>query len=146
MTYAIISILVTTSIVWLIKRTFKFEICPVCAGVFLTWLWILIGMFLGKLSVISYQLPVAILMGGTVVGLMSKLEKFIKSNVLLIWKVIFVSLGFLAVYGLIISNWLIFALGVILAITAIFIFKTYQAPEPESKQAKELEERMKKCC
>ncbi len=93
-------------------------------------------------------------MGGTIVGAMFKLEQFIKPKFILIWKTTFVILGFLAVYGLIISNWLIFAIGAILAAIATFIFKASRAQKQESEQAslaesrraKELEEKMKNCC
>lgn len=146
MTYAIISIFAFTGIVWLIKKALKLEVCPVCAGVSLTWLWLLIGMKLNLLPTIDYQLPTAILMGGTVVGAMSKLEKFIQPRFLVLWKTAFVAFGFLAVYSLVISDWLIFALGAILAATTTLVFKTHQAQKQESEQAKELEEKMKNCC
>ena len=51
------------------------KICPVCAGVLLTWLWMLLGMGYGFLSVEKYQIITAILMGGSVVGITNKLEE-----------------------------------------------------------------------
>ncbi|MEK7190231.1 MAG: hypothetical protein AAB661_00500, partial [Patescibacteria group bacterium] len=52
-----------------------FQICPICAGVSLTWLWMLFGMGLGFLSVEKYQMVIAILMGGSVIGIVNKLEE-----------------------------------------------------------------------
>ena len=145
MIIAILSILIITLAVWLVNKKLPIQVCPVCAGVFLTWLWMFIGMFLGKLSIANYQLPISVLMGGTVVGLMSKLEQFINPKFVLIWKVVFVVSGFTAVYSLITNQWGIFAIGVIVDIVATFIFKTYGA-EKENLNLKELKEKIKNCC
>ena len=131
--------------VWLVNKKLPIQVCPVCAGVFLTWLWMFIGMSLGKLLIANYQLPVSVLMGGTVVGLMSKLEQFINLKFVLIWKMIFVVSGFTAVYSLITDQWGIFAIGVIVDIVVTLIFKTYGA-EKENLNLKELKEKIKNCC
>ena len=148
MIIATLSIFVFTGIIWILNKKLPFQICPICAGVSLTWLWIFFGMFFGKLLVVDYQLPTAILAGGTVVGLMSKLEEFIKKKFVLIWKTIFVVSGFMAVYSLITNQWGIFAVGVIIDITVTLMFKTYGAEKenPDLKKIKELKEKMKRCC
>ena len=145
MIIAILSILIITLVVWLVNKKLPIQVCPVCAGVFLTWLWMFIGMSLGKLLIANYQLPVSVLMGGTVVGLMSKLEQFINPKFVLIWKVVFVVSGFTAVYSLITNQWGIFAIGVIVDIVVTLIFKTYGA-EKENLNLKELKEKIKNCC
>ena len=142
---AILSILIITLVVWLVNKKLPIQVCPVCAGVFLTWLWMFIGMSLGKLLIANYQLPVSVLMGGTVVGLMSKLEQFINLKFVLIWKMIFVVSGFTAVYSLITDQWGIFAIGVIVDIVVTLIFKTYGA-EKENLNLKKLKEKIKNCC
>ena len=148
MIIAIISILILTSAIWLVKNKLKFEICPICAGVTITWLWMLFAMNLGKLSTTDYQLPTALLMGGTVVGSMSKLEQFIKPKFVLVWKTMFVVSGFLAAYNSIFTNWTIFSVGVALAVVSTLLFKTHTTlkENQKSEQAKELEEKMKNCC
>src|SRR3989344_8267180 len=145
MIIAIISILIITLLIWSLKKVLPFNVCPICAGVFLTWLWMLVGMFLGLLSTENYQLITAVLMGGTVVGLMSKLEQFIKPKFVLIWKALFVALGFVAVYSLISVDWIIFLVGVILAVAFTFAFKIPKVRQEnqESEKRKELEEKMK---
>ena len=145
MIIAILSILIITLAVWLVNKKLPIQVCPVCAGVFLTWLWMFIGMSLGKLLIANYQLPVSVLMGGTVVGLMSKLEQFINLKFVLIWKMIFVVSGFTAVYSLITDQWGIFAIGVIVDIVVTLIFKTYGA-EKENLNLKKLKEKIKNCC
>ena len=145
MTITIISIAVLTLLVWSFRRITELKICPICAGVALTWLWLLAGMLAGKLSVISYQLPIAILMGGTVVGAMSKLEQFIRPNLVLVWKTFFVLFGFYAVWSLLSSNWLMFSVVIILGTTSTLTL-TKREKKLGSEQVKELKEKMSNCC
>ncbi len=145
---AILSILILTSAIWVLNKILSIKICSICAGVTLTWLGMFFGMFFGKLSVALYQVPTAILAGGTVVGLMSKLEEFIKEKFILIWKTIFVVSGFTAVYSLIAQEWKILALCVIIDMVATFLFKTDKLGQEnkESEQVKKLKEKMENCC
>ncbi len=149
MIIAILSILIITLAVWLTKKRLMLGICPICAGVFLTWLWMLGGIILGQLPITDYQLPTALLMGGTVVGLISKFEQFIKPKFVLIWKTTFVVSGFWAMYNLLISNWFGFAVDAILVVVITFVFKinTVIVEKQESdRTVKELEEKMRNCC
>lgn len=75
MIITIISIFIFTSLVWGFNKISPIKICPICAGVFTTWLWMLLGMGYGLLSVEKYQLIIAILMGGSVIGIVNKLEE-----------------------------------------------------------------------
>ncbi|MEK7208901.1 MAG: hypothetical protein AAB677_01430 [Patescibacteria group bacterium] len=148
MIIAIASILIITFAVWLIGEKLSLKICPICAGVSLTWFWLWLGWQLEKLPVADYQLPTAILMGGTVVGLMAKLESVIKPKFVLFWKTIFVVSGFSAVSGLLAGNWLAVAAGIILAAVTTLGCQA-RATEPEkqnSKIAEDLKEKMKNCC
>ncbi len=148
MTIIIISILLITLIVWVLNKKLTFQICPICVGVSLTWIGIIIALAFNLLPYNSYQLQIAILMGGTVVGLVYKLEKHIKINFILIWKTLFVIIGFFTVYNLAISNWLISFVGIILIAIVTFLFKKISKTEllEESKSLKEIQEKMKNCC
>ena len=75
MIIAILSIILITVIAWAFDKKLPIRICPVCAGVSLTWLWLLLGMGYGLLSIEKYQLITAILMGGSVVGITDKLSE-----------------------------------------------------------------------
>jgi len=75
MIIVILSILIFTGIVWALNKKLPVQICPICAGVSLTWLWMLLGMSYGLLSIEKYQLITAVLMGGSVVGITNKLEE-----------------------------------------------------------------------
>lgn len=144
----ILLIIVLTFIVWVINKILHKKVCPICAGVSLTWLSIFFGIFFGKLSIIFYQIPLAILAGGTVVGAMSKLEPFIKVKFILIWKTIFVVSGFLAVYSLITSDWITFLVTVLIDIIVTIVYKTRDMEKEniDSKNVQELKEKMKNCC
>lgn len=151
MIITIISILLITPVIWLVSKKLKFKICPICAGVALTWFWLLVGIKLNLLSSADYQLPTAILMGGTVVGLMFKLEQFIKIKFVLIWKTLFVALGFMVVHSLMFANWMIFLVSAILVVLLTFILKVSKTTLENQKlhevsSSKELEEKMKNCC
>lgn len=150
---AAISILAITSFIWALNRILKFKICPICAGGFLTWLWMLSGMLIGQLSVVSYQLLVGILMGGSVVGIAYQLEKQpafsqISQNKLLIWKAVFMPAGFAAVYAALNFEWLVFAaIAAILGMfTALSVRRSRRQHREGDKTVKELEKKMEKCC
>ncbi len=53
---------------WYLRRRFSWKICPVCIGVSGTWLLLSLGIIFGSFSS-EFKLPVAMLMGGTVVGI-----------------------------------------------------------------------------
>ena len=73
--YGILSILVLTILVWAVNKKLPFQICPICAGVSLTWMWMLLGIWLGRLSVPDYELLTAVLMGASIGGMVTELKK-----------------------------------------------------------------------
>ncbi|MBI2630909.1 hypothetical protein HYW73_01665 [Candidatus Nomurabacteria bacterium] len=75
MLYAILSILLLTLIVWVINKKLPIRVCPPCAGVTLTWLWMLLGMWFGFLSVARYEIITAVLMGASIGGIVTELKK-----------------------------------------------------------------------
>ena len=75
MIIAILSILILTLLVWVINKKLPIQICSICAGVTLTWLWMLSGMWLGFLSVSRYEFLTAVLMGASIGGIVTELKK-----------------------------------------------------------------------
>mgnify|MGYP001559215906 CR=1 FL=1 len=139
------SILVLTILVWSAKRFLPFPVCPICAGVAGTWLWLMVAYFAG------YQIDLAIpalLMGGSVVGIMSKLEKFIQPKFVLVWKTVFVISGFGAANALIASNWIWLVIGIVIATLITLGFRPRGIPSDENQSEKiaELKNKMKSCC
>jgi len=78
-TIAVASILVLTIFVWIVNKKLTIQICPICAGVTLTWMWMLLGMWLGLIDIVKYEFITAILMGASIGGIVTELKKtFVK--------------------------------------------------------------------
>lgn len=125
-------------------KLFSYNVCPICVGVSGTWISMLGARFLGY-SVDPTVL--GILMGGSVVGIAYQLEKKIANeNAKVLWKILFIPAGFVAVYGVVQSSWYVF-LGalVFLPLLAYAFLKTPKQKEM-SKTVADLEEKMKQCC
>ena len=59
----------------------------------------------------------------------------------------FIIFGFSVVYGLIANNWLVFMIGIILAIIITLIFRSASLKKKlKSEQVQMLEEKIKNCC
>ncbi|TSC89188.1 MAG: hypothetical protein G01um10143_569 [Parcubacteria group bacterium Gr01-1014_3] len=140
-----ISIFMIMGLAWLLNKTFRFRICPICAGVSGTWLWMLIALFLGYK--IDPALP-ALLMGGSVVGAAYQLEKRLPSEKLsLLWKALFIPAGFIAVYGLLVLGWEVFLPAIIfLGVIVLIFFVLMKKNNKNNAAAEDLEKKMKQCC
>lgn len=142
----VLSILGITTIAVAIRKLGLMNVCPVCAGVAGTWLWMLAGMALGQLSDDQFVLPVAVLMGGSVVGIWYQIEKRLKVGMAILPKALFLALGFATVYAVLLQSWK--SAGLLVVPLAIFSFViVMRSPTPQRDQGKsELEQRMEKCC
>ena len=140
----IASILGITLAVWLVNKVLPFQICPICAGVSGTWLWML------GLYQLGYQVDLgiaAMLMGGSVVGIAYQLEKRLpagRSSIL--WKALFIPMGFVVAYSVVVSQWTMAAasLGVALVLAWAFLKKA-ESPE-QGRRVEELKKKMENCC
>lgn len=144
----LISIFILAAFAWLIRNFTTIKICPVCTGVAGTWIWLIAGIFAGILPQAVYQLPAAILMGGSVVGIAYQLEKKLplqKSSIL--FKLIFIPTGFFTMYSLILSQWLEFVFAILfLAILLLFFIKAPKNPAKINKNIEEIKNKIKNCC
>jgi len=144
-----ISILAITGFIWFLNRILLFKICPICAGVSGTWLWMLAAKFLGY--EIDMLIP-AMLMGGSVVGIAYQIEKRLSPNRSpLLWKTLFIPIGFVAAYSAILSWWAVFiVLATILAILALRFTEQKKSDKAtfvkKNSRVEELENKMKNCC
>lgn len=160
-----ISIFVITGLVWLFNRVLPFKICPICAGVSGTWLWILAGIYLGLLDARSWSLVATIGMGGSVVGIAYQIEKRLPSHRSpLLWKTLFIPTGFIAAYSVISlavspsnpSWWTAFIMTTTILIILVLRFsgqpqhsadQLNKTARPErNRRVEELEKKMKNCC
>lgn len=145
---AVISILVLTGATWILNKVLPWRVCAICAGVSVTWLWMIGARMLGYN--IDILIP-AVLMGGSVVGAAYQLEtKLPLSRSPFLWKTLFVPIGFLSVIYLVLFQWLylFLALIVLAIITALFFYEggSRAGTKPSDKQISELEREMDKCC
>ena len=134
-----------------IKRIVGRKVCAICAAVSLTWISLLILKLLGFNIDI---LIIAILMGQSVVGLMSELEKIFKKKELKkFWlvRVLIIAGGTLFVYWLLKRqySWLLplvilgfFSTPVVLTITT----PKESGDKKHKKAVSKLEEMMENCC
>lgn len=138
-TIATISILVIAFLAWIANRFLPLKICPICAGVFGTWVWLVAGSLLG------YQIdPVipALLMGGSVVGVAYRAEK--RSS--LLWKMLFIPAGFIAAYGILNKEWLISLIAVLFLLGITLIFSSSKEKSKQEETIEKLKQKMDKCC
>ena len=140
-----------TALTYLFNRITHWKICFVCAGVSLTWLTLTALMLVGLLPTTFYLLPTAILMGGTVVGVVYQGEKKFKVMRSFTPKMVVLITGFVSTYLLLTNmNWLtlIAATLTLIPLGYLFFLRLPQATTDlgSSEAAKELEDKMKDCC
>lgn len=139
------SILAISGLAWAARKMLRVPVCPICAGVGGTWLWMLIGRSLGY-AVDTTML--AILLGGSVAGIAYQLEKRLPpGRSPLAWKTLFIPGGFVAAYALAAPQWALFAMAsaALVLLTAFFLLPPGALRE-ESETVEELKKKMRECC
>lgn len=121
-------------------------VCPICAGVSGTWLWMLAARALG------YGIDVliaGILMGGSVVGIAYQIDKRLTDMTKsVIFKMLFIPAGFSAVYGVLSAWWGVAGIALACAVVVGMVFGLgSRGGKPDSSsRVSELEAKMDKCC
>ncbi|OGG41130.1 hypothetical protein A2118_03595 [Candidatus Kaiserbacteria bacterium GWA2_50_9] len=143
----IISILVITLVAWFANRLLPFTICPICAGSLFTWVGLLGLYFTGY--PIDPVLP-AVLMGGSVVGIMYQVDKKLSdrsAGARLFFKVFFMPTGIIAAYSILKEWWIVsgLALIVLLFVSLLFLF-TRGTVGVRERATDEIEEKFENCC
>ena len=146
-TITVISILAVSTLAYFAKRILPLKVCPICAGVFISWVWLLGAYFLGYQ--INLMIP-ALLMGGSVVGIAYQLEKKarnLSAERLLLWKVLFIPAGFVTAYSLLAQLWtvLLFAIAFLFLVSFLLLSESGKT-KPREETAGEIEKKMKDCC
>ena len=146
-TITVISILAVSTLAYFAKRILPLKVCPICAGVFITWAWLLGAYFLGYQ--INLMIP-ALLMGGSVVGIAYQLEKKARNlsvERLLLWKVLFIPAGFVTAYSLLAQLWTAFLFAIVfLFLVSFFLLSESGKTKSREETAGEIEKKMKDCC
>ncbi len=142
---ALVSIWLLAALAWLARRTLRVSVCPVCAGVAGTWLWMLVAREFG-IGVDTSLLP--LLLAGSVVGIAYQLERFVPAGrSAALFKSIAIPIGLAAAYALEQSQWgLLLAMLVALAVVGAAFFRAAGEAAPASEAVEELKKQMKQCC
>ena len=131
----------------------RINICPICVVVGGTWFSFSAGVVLGYLSPEQFIIPIAILMGGSVVGIAyqgaQKFEWAVKNS--LPWKFMIIFSGMPIAYLLVsnLSKRIVIIELILLLITAYFFFVERQkkpSGSGEGQKIRDIEEKMKRCC
>ena len=141
----IVSILSLAGAAWAASRLLRIPLCPICTGVAGTWAWMLIARHYG-VAVDTAMLST--LLGGSVVGIAYQLEKRIAAGrSALLWKTLFIPIGFAAAYALVLAQWILLGAAVLalLLLMAYFLWPQGSATPPRSA-VQDLESKMKNCC
>ena len=141
-TLAVISIIVLTLLVWGFNRFKLFApVCPICAGVSLTWIW----MFIAYLVNYNIDLTVvAILIGGSAVGVADLLTKRFQSKASL-FKSVFILVGLSGAYFLVSQNWILFIVAILALFFTYYLFKSLDKPS-DIKRVDDIKKGLKNCC
>lgn len=147
-TIALASIFGITLLTWLATRMAPARIrmlfCPICVGVSVTWIWMLVRYHSGALI---DPAVLALLMGGTVVGLAYRAEPRLNpARSALLWKVLFIPLGFVGMFSLIKAEWLLAGGSALALVLIFFAFAKRIKEHPPEQRVEEIEEKLKQCC
>ncbi|MDP2655327.1 MAG: hypothetical protein Q8P17_02070 [bacterium] len=147
-TITVVSILVIAGLVWFANRVLPFTVCPICAGVFLTWVWLITAYTIGYQ--INLVIP-ALLMGGSVVGVAYQLEKKFKdlpAGRILLWKVLFIPAGFVAAYSILeqLSVEFLLATVFLFLISFVLLSSKSNTTGSRSETVGDIEKKMEDCC
>lgn len=144
-------IILFASLTLVVKKTRASSLCPICLGVSLTWITLTALMLAGFLPTTFYLLPTAILIGGTMVGIVYQGEKKFQAMRSLPPKLFVLVAGlFLADLFLANMSWLTLASAILILIPLGYLFflrpPQTTARGGNSEDLQGLEDKMKDCC
>jgi hypothetical protein len=122
----------------------RLRICLICVLVSATWIGLLIARGLGYPVDLSL---IAMLMGGSVVGITYTLSKRLDEARVMPWKLTAIPLGFLIVYAALYQWWPIASTAAIIVVAlGFYFFRKSSSMSARAVDATELEKKMKECC
>ncbi|MBI4135477.1 hypothetical protein HY477_01970 [Candidatus Uhrbacteria bacterium] len=135
----------------------KSKICPVCMAVSGTWLALTLGILVGVLNPEPWKLVIAMLAGGSVVGIAYQGEKAIKPAAQnpMLWKMLVLPPGFLAAYGAVqwMSFWTLGGAVIVLVATAYLFFirrglrgAAHGLHSGDASNVEKIEKGLERCC
>lgn len=128
----------------------KTNICPICVTVNSLWLVLSGGVAWGLLPSAIFILPIALLMGGTVVGIAYLGEKRYSWAAVhpQLWKIVEITGGMLLAYFFVsrLTKTVVVIEFLVLLIIAYFLFVKPSSVKTIGGNIRKLEEQMKQCC
>lgn len=128
----------------------KIKICPICAIVSLVWLVLSVGVAWGYIAGDNYIVLIAMLMGGSVVGIAFTGEKRCgwAAKHPQLWKMLAVIIGMPIIYFALVnlSKTVVVWEIIVLIIIAYLFFVAPSKRGETSEKVREIEEQMKQCC
>lgn len=151
---ALVSFFTLALLAFLAKKAFRIAVCPPCVGVAGTWIWIVVGIFIGLLDQKEWILIAAMLMGASVTGLAFQLEKklpfreHLAHKLPILWKTFFLPFGFLAAWSILARLWFLLAISLL---SLLFLgIRFFRNPHPErvsdEKKIEKLTKELDNCC
>ena len=124
-------------------KIFNIRVCLICATVAGTWLTMLLLRFIGY----PISIPIlAMLMGGSVVGISYQLERRLPAgHSALLFKTMFIPIGFIAAYGIVLEQWIL-SIAVIAILALVYFSCQAWTPRPASDAQRGLEKKLEECC
>ncbi|MBI2453940.1 hypothetical protein HYV58_02045 [Candidatus Peregrinibacteria bacterium] len=145
--FALLAVFLIAGAAEVARRATGKNLCTVCAGVAGTW----ITLSLARIAGYGLNpLIIGIMMGGSVVGVMYQAEKRAQGRTISpFYKLLFIVAGFAAAYAYLEYLWTPFLIALAAWLGMAYVFfrpSSAETSEKEKARAKELEEKMKKCC
>ena len=124
-------------------KIFNIRICLICAGVALTWLSMLLLRFIGY----PISIPIlAMLMGGSVVGIAYQLERRLpEGHSALLFKMVFIPIGFVAAYSIVLEQWVL-SIAVVVILALVYFGCRAWTPQSANGAPLELKKKLEECC
>lgn len=116
------------------------KICPICVVVSFLWLVFSVGVAEGFLAFSAFLVPIALLMGGTVVGIANRSDS-------IGWKTLIILLGMPLAYFAVshLSMSVVIIEFIVMLIIALLLFVKRTGGKDDSSVRK-LEKQMERCC
>lgn len=141
----LISIIVLTALAAVVRVVSPVRVCPICAGVSGTWIWMLIAREFGRAA---DPIALAILMGGSVVGIAYQVDRRLASRPGLWFKALVIPAGFVGAYGAVIGAWTpaLAGVGAASVIIASFAWSSRTTRSVDREIVAEAEKKLEDCC
>lgn len=122
--------------------------CPVCIGVSMSWLWVLISRHAGWLTDPRWVTVAAILVGGSAAGIAERLSQDLAERRRMPAKLAIIAVGFAVAYAAV-RSWtgIVIAIAVLVVVALTLARRGHHGSATATKQTTdELKRKLEQCC